>query len=56
MTIIEYTISTEGKCVSCVFYDCKDDSWLSGKCLCTTNKVKNKNRYYNSKACMGYRR
>ena len=57
MTVIEYMISTEGKCVSCKYYEqyC-DTGWLAGKCICTTNKIKNRRREYNSKACMSYRR
>lgn len=54
MTIIEYQINTFRKCISCEYYEYKEDYWLNGTCICNTNKIKNRNRNYNSKACIEY--
>lgn len=57
MTIIEYQISTEGKCISCEFYQpTHPGEWLSGKCSNPWNKIKHSSRRYNSKACTLYMR
>jgi len=55
MTIIEYKINTRNKCVSCKFYEVKGDYWPSGNCISKETKIKNRYRYYNSKACLSYR-
>lgn len=51
--IIEYTYSQrdlQKKCYNCMFLEMEDD-WY-GKCVCTENKVKFRNRKINDKACV----
>ncbi len=57
MTIIEYTISTKDKCISCRFYEpIKPDYWPCGNCKSEQTQVKRRERQWNDKACVNYRR
>lgn len=38
-----------GKCGNCKYF--KSDNRIDGTCNCTDNKIKNRNRSYNSKSC-----
>jgi len=59
--IIEYTYSQRDlrkKCYGCKYfifdkesYDSDELSWYSGKCICETNKIKNRERTIMDKAC-----
>lgn len=50
--ILEYktnTLELKGKCYNCKFFQSEDN--IYGTCICKNNKIKNKDRKYNSKAC-----
>ena len=49
--VIEYKtreIDLKDKCYKCKFFDSEDK--IYGTCICKDNKIKNRNRKYNSKA------
>lgn len=37
------------KCGNCKYFDTQNH--IDGKCICKDNKIKNRNRSYNSKSC-----
>ena len=51
--IFEYRINEadlKGRCYKCKFFDSEDK--IYGTCICKDNKIKYRNRKYNSKACV----
>jgi len=51
--IFEYRINEadlKERCYKCKFFDSEDK--IYGTCICKNNKIKNRNRKYNSKACV----
>lgn len=50
--VIEYKtniVDLKDKCYKCKFFDSEDN--IYGTCICKHNKIKNRNRKYNNKAC-----
>ena len=59
MAIVEFTINTSTKCYRCVHLDLNrpeaagtiDEYYASGKCVCETNRVRNRYRAGYDRAC-----
>lgn len=51
MGICEYQINPNNKCHGCIYLELKDNKDLLGKCVCQTNKIKNRQRYILDKKC-----
>lgn len=52
-TITYYSYAElQRKCFSCQYYEYKGNDWPVGKCTNVNAKIRNRDRYYNSPACV----
>ena len=56
MTIIHYMAGQSGKCGTCKFFMRQRHYHSHAVCSCTENKIRNRTRYWNTKACLWHMR
>jgi hypothetical protein len=56
MSIVTITSTSRGKCISCSFYSFENGYWPGGVCSNKGSKVKRKQRNWNDKICVNFKR